>query len=77
VLRPNDAELAAYRQGGRTWASLPWPQDLYGSQFGLRQNQCLLELQLRPGPTASHDAASAVPYFAPLVVYFPVKPNSP
>ncbi len=67
--RPSSAEIAAYQAGSRTWDSLPWPQNIYGNNFGLRQVMCRIEMQLRPGPEGSKDVALTVPYFASATQY--------
>lgn len=50
VLRPSDADWNAYKSGSVAWESLPWVQDIQGSQAGLRQAWCSFEIQLMPGP---------------------------
>ncbi len=46
VVAPSAAAYSAYLAGTSTWASLPWPQGIYGSQFGLRSIWVRTELQL-------------------------------
>ena len=60
-LHPSASEWTEYQSGVRTWESLSWPQDLYGSTSGTRQVWCRIELQLRPSDIDTHDAAIAIP----------------
>jgi prepilin-type N-terminal cleavage/methylation domain-containing protein len=63
---PTTTEWASYKGGSTAWADLSWPLNLYGSQYGVRQAWCRIELQLVPrGLTrqGSDSAANAVPVF--------------
>src|SRR5581483_1044949 len=47
-LHPSAANYSSYLAGASTWISLPWPQGMYSSTFGLRQVYLRTELQLMP-----------------------------
>jgi hypothetical protein len=63
---PTLTEWASYQSGSTAWADLSWPLNLYGSQYGMRQAWCRMELQLVPrGQTreGTDAAANAIPVF--------------
>lgn len=63
---PSDRELDEYAAGERSWQSLSWPQSMYTDEFGQRQANVRIELQLRARPRSSQtdeNQTSAVPAF--------------
>jgi hypothetical protein len=52
TLRPSESDWAEYENGDLAWTDLPWAQSIHGSQTGLRQAWCRVELQLMPGDSA-------------------------
>ena len=68
LLRPSDEELAQFRNGALTWEDLPWVQNAYGTQYGLRQHWLRIELQLVSGEDAT--AGEVVPFFGSAAVYY-------
>jgi len=71
--RPSDTEWAEYKAGTRSWEKISWVQDIYGSQTGLRQSWCRIELQLRPGEVDDHAMAAALPVLGSAVVYYELR----
>lgn len=72
-LSPSDTELAAY-PSSKSWSELPWVQDVYGENYGLRQAWCRFELQLMPvKKSLSEDPAgqTSVPFFGSAALYYP------
>ncbi len=72
-LRPSAADWANYKAGSVTWMNLPWAQDIYGSQAGLRQVAVRMELQFSPGTEwieSNAAAALALPFFGSAAVYY-------
>ena len=45
---PTEAERTAHLTGSRDWEDLTWPLGNYGSDYGVRQSWCAMELQLVP-----------------------------
>lgn len=74
-LTPSAAEWEAYQRGEVDFEALPWPQDLYGRQFGMRQVWLRIELQLAGGssPEALTRAAQSLPFFGSAVCYYPLR----
>jgi hypothetical protein len=60
IMAPSDSQWSAYRGGQRTWHSIDWPLDLYGSQTGMRTVSLQVELQVRSGPETQPDP---LPFF--------------
>ncbi len=76
TLHPSDNQLADVRDGVRTWGELPWVQGIYGTQFGLRQAACRMELQLISEDAAGgEDVAgqASTPYFGSAALYYTVR----
>jgi len=71
LLRPSDEELAQFRKGALTWEDLPWVQNAYGTQYGLRQHWLRIELQLVSGEDAA--AGEVVPFFGSAAIYYGVR----
>jgi prepilin-type N-terminal cleavage/methylation domain-containing protein len=71
TVRPSQAEWADYEGGTIAWDDINWVQDIHGSQAGLRQAWCRLELQLLPegidGKAPSDELA--LPFFGSAAVY--------
>jgi hypothetical protein len=49
MMAPSDSQWSAYRGGQRSWQSIDWPLDLYGSQTGMRTVNLQVELQVLSG----------------------------
>ncbi|HIF34567.1 MAG TPA: prepilin-type N-terminal cleavage/methylation domain-containing protein [Planctomycetaceae bacterium] len=69
-LRPDQSQIDAYIAETATWDDIYWPQNLYSSASGMRENECLFEFQLRDDPPAVQDittfwGSSAVFYLEP------------
>jgi hypothetical protein len=77
-LHPTAAEISAFRNGTAAWTSLAWPQDTYGSNFGVRQVWLRSELQLTSLARASDgslpDDAMTLPFFGSSACYYQLKP---
>jgi Tfp pilus assembly protein PilW len=73
AVRPSEAEWTEYKTGTRTWESLSWPQDLYGSASGSRQSWCRIELQLRPVDVEDHSVEGAIPFFGSAALFYPLE----
>jgi hypothetical protein len=79
IVRPSDDAWNSYVSGGVTWADLPWVQDIYGSQTGLRQAWCRIELQLMPGDSAWRDdpaGETSLPFFGSGAIYYELHKKS-
>lgn len=75
--RPGLTEWSDYQAGSLAWKDMLWPQNLYGSQFGLRQSWCSIEMQLVPAgkPATGAEAQSlALPFFDSAALYYPLQP---
>jgi hypothetical protein len=57
-LRPDESQINAYIADTATWDDIYWPQNLYSSSSGMRQNHCLFEFQLRDDPPAVQDVTA-------------------
>ena len=73
LARPSDLEWSEYEADGRNWEDISWVQDIYGSQTGLRQSWCRIELQLRPGDIDDHSLDAAFPLFGSAAVYYELR----
>ena len=60
LMTPTESQWSAYRGGQRTWQSLDWPLDLYGSQTGMRTVNLQIELQVKSGTDADPEP---LPFF--------------
>ena len=60
IMAPSASQWSAYRGGQRTWQSLDWPLDLYGSQTGMRIVNLQIELQVTSGTDAQPEP---LPFF--------------
>lgn len=69
-LQPSAAEWNAMVSGSRSWSSLSWPLDMYGTSYGVRQHRCAIELQLRGA--SSNEPDLALPFFGAASLYFTV-----
>lgn len=58
---PSAADWNGYLAGSTNWDDLPWAIGIHGSQTGMRQAWCRIELQLDADPSPSGE--SPVPYF--------------
>lgn len=68
---PSPTEWASYQAGSTTWENLAWVQDIRGSNFGLRQAWCQIELQLladEAGRVASSNRI--LPFFGSAALYY-------
>ena len=72
-VRPSEQEWSEYEAGSRNWDDISWVQDIYGSQTGLRQSWCRIELQLRPGEVDDHSTGAAFPLFGSAAVYYTLR----
>jgi len=73
VVRPSASQWADLKAGPLAWDNIPWAQSIHGSQTGLRQAWCRIELQLMPGADAAEDdpaGETAIPYFGSAAVYY-------
>lgn len=74
VVRPSQTDWTNYKNGTVAWTGLPWVQDIYGSQTGLRQSWCRTELQLVSATTTTATATSAaIPFFGSATLYYGLK----
>jgi hypothetical protein len=67
VLAPSAAEYASYLAGTTAWTAMQWPQNLYGSQFGMRRIWLRMELQLMPSDRAGQQDTTGqfcIPFFS-------------
>jgi hypothetical protein len=60
TVTPSAATYSSYLAGNTTWANLPWPAGMYGSQFGLRQIWLRCELQLTPSVAPGQAGAASL-----------------
>jgi prepilin-type N-terminal cleavage/methylation domain-containing protein len=75
--RPSDDELSRHEDGDLPWSELSWAQSIRGSQMGLRQSWCRMELQLTPGEEARNldpEGATALTFFGSAAIYYGVMP---
>ncbi|MCE9553505.1 MAG: prepilin-type N-terminal cleavage/methylation domain-containing protein [Planctomycetes bacterium] len=71
MVRPKQSDWTNYKSGTVAWTDLPWVQDIYGSQTGLRQSWCRTELQLVSATTTTATANSAaIPFFGSATLYY-------
>ncbi|GIW92503.1 MAG: hypothetical protein KatS3mg110_0544 [Pirellulaceae bacterium] len=73
VLQPSDTQWTSWKAGQLAWTDMSWPRDLYGLSYGVRQNLCRVELQIRPA--GSDDPQSAFVFFGSAYLYYPVSPQ--
>jgi hypothetical protein len=73
--RPSAEQWAQYREGDIAWADLAWPHCSPGSQFGMRQTWCAIELQMQTGDTAAQASSpeTSVAFFGSAALYWPLK----
>jgi hypothetical protein len=71
-MQPSAAEWDALLAGKRSWNSLSWPLNLYGTSYGVRQNRCAVEIQLRSG--AADNAETALAFFTSAALLYTVQP---
>ncbi|MEN6450441.1 MAG: prepilin-type N-terminal cleavage/methylation domain-containing protein [Thermoguttaceae bacterium] len=72
-LLPSAGDWASFKAGSAKWMDLPWTQNIYGPQAGLRQVWVRTELQLMPGVAwieSNKAAAEAVPYLGSAALYY-------
>lgn len=70
-MRPDDTQWAGYEAGTVAWDELLWPQDLFGSQTGVRQAWCRFELQLVAEAAPGNEAArQPMAFFGSAAVYY-------
>jgi prepilin-type N-terminal cleavage/methylation domain-containing protein len=63
-LLPSIEDWADYQDGTTNWEDLPWALGIYGSNSGLRQAWCQIELQLTSEEDAENsDGGTPVPFF--------------
>src|SRR5262245_26590812 len=55
TMAPSESQWSQYRGGQRSWQSLDWPLDMYGTQTGVRTVNLQVELQIRSGPDSQPD----------------------
>ncbi len=70
---PSRDDWDDYQTGNKDWDELPWVQNIYGSQSGLRQSWCAFEIQLVPhddGSTVGVSEQNAVPFFGTAAIYY-------
>lgn len=78
MLRPSREDLDEHEAGSKAWSELPWAQSVRGSQMGLRQAMCRIELQLMPGASAAQQdpgGATALTFFSSAAIYYGVAPS--
>jgi len=74
VVRPSQADWANYKNGTLAWNSLPWVQDIRGTETGLRQSWLRTELQLVSETTTTATAnTAAIPFFGSAALYYELK----
>jgi hypothetical protein len=74
TVRPSQSDWASYQAGTTAWSALPWVQGINGSQAGLRQSWCRIELQLVSTSTAAATAnTEAIPFFGSAALYYEIK----
>jgi hypothetical protein len=70
--------MNAFRAGTATWSSLGWPQNTFGSNFGIRQVWLRSELQLTSLQRLSDGSVPAdfvtLPFFGSAPLYYQIKP---
>ena len=74
--RPSAAEWQQFRQGSVAWGNLAWAQSLHGSQTGLRQCWCAMEIHLVPGAVEQRldpRGERTVPFFGSATIYYDLK----
>jgi prepilin-type N-terminal cleavage/methylation domain-containing protein len=70
LVRPTPGQWTDFRNGEINWEEIDWVQDLFGSQTGLRQSWCRIELQLLPEVSTEPVSADlAIPYFGSAALY--------
>ncbi len=71
-LHPTENELGEFRAAALAWEDIAWPQSIYGSEFGLRQAWCRIELLLAPPADDSSISANAqpIPFFGSAALYY-------
>lgn len=70
---PSDADWNDYESGATDWMDLPWVQNIYGTQTGLRQVWCRIELQLMPTqghPRTDPDGDRMLTFFGSAARYY-------
>jgi hypothetical protein len=70
--RPSSVDWQDFKSGGIDWEDLPWVQGIFGSQTGLRQVWCRIELQLTAGSDSEQVAMSgqhALTFFGSAAIY--------
>lgn len=65
--RPTVADWAAFQAGTLAWDELPWPQSLYGNDWGVRATRVKMEMWMSIAPRSNPDASAmdhAIPFFS-------------
>ncbi len=73
VVRPSVQQYNDYKVGSVNWQDMAWVQDIYGSQSGLRQSWCSIDLQLMPSENTSSNGLSnesPLPFFGSAALYY-------
>ncbi len=69
-LQPSTQQWEDWKAGRLAWTDLSWPQGLFGTSYGVRQNRCRIELQLREG--SSGDPQRTLVFYGSAAIYFTV-----
>ncbi len=71
-LRPSQSDYGQFQAGTKSWEDLAWAQGIRGTQRGMRQAWCRIELQLIVDGGAN-GGMSVVPYFGSAALYYQLK----
>jgi len=77
---PSISQWDNFKSGSTDWDDLPWVQGIHGSQTGLRQTWCSIELQLLPDYLESRidtNGEQTVPLFGSAALYHELHRPSP
>ena len=74
---PTTDQWTSYQTGALAWDELTWPLDRYGSDYGVRQSWCAMELQLVPDGETRRGAESeenAIAFFGSATLNYTLEP---
>ena len=68
---PSQSQWLEFKSGTRTWDNINWVQDIRGSQTGLRQSWCQIEMHLLANqPDSAAGTDTVVPFFGSAALYY-------